>query len=130
MPSDGHSSSGRSKRSAARRSSKNSEKEPDLRERDRSIYKSVRAPSDLDSQISLPRSNTLPREFKYHRRPKARKTIRNDQFLASNNSNEGYLKSEYGNQSFGTERSILEDYYNGVSPFYASLKVGFFYKIN
>lgn len=50
--------------------------------------------------------------------------------LSSNNSNEGYLKSEYGNQSFGTKSSILEDYYDGVSPFYASVKVGFFYKIN
>jgi hypothetical protein len=50
--------------------------------------------------------------------------------LASSDSSEGYLKSEYGNQSFGTKTSILEDYYNGVSPYYASIKVGFFYKIN
>ncbi len=46
-----------------------------------------------------------------------------------NDSQEGYLKSEFGNGSFGTKTSILEDYYNGVNPFYASLKVGFFYKI-
>jgi len=50
--------------------------------------------------------------------------------LGSNDSSDGYLKSQYANQSFGTKTSILEDYHNGVSPYYASLKVGFFYKIN
>ncbi len=50
--------------------------------------------------------------------------------LASNDSSKGYLSGEGGNGTFKTETSILEDYYNGVSPFYASLKVGFFYKIN
>lgn len=40
-------------------------------------------PSDIDSQMSLPRSYTLPREFKYNRRNKSRKM---DNFVASNNS--------------------------------------------
>lgn len=40
-------------------------------------------PSDIDSQMSLPRSYTLPREFKYYRRTKSRKM---DNFVASNNS--------------------------------------------
>lgn len=40
-------------------------------------------PSDIDSQMSLPRSYTLPREFKYYRRSKSRKM---DNFVASNNS--------------------------------------------
>lgn len=93
LPSDEMSNSSRSKRSTPRRNCKTPDKSLDLRDRDKAIYKSVRAPSDLDSQISLPRSYTLPREFKYYRRPKARKSIRNDQFMASNNSSDG--KSNY-----------------------------------
>ncbi|GLR16666.1 hypothetical protein [Portibacter lacus] len=50
--------------------------------------------------------------------------------LGNNNSTNGYLKSQYANKSFGTKSSILEDYYSGVNPFYASLKIGFHYKIN
>jgi hypothetical protein len=50
--------------------------------------------------------------------------------LASNDSSNGYLKEKYGGDTFQTKTSILEDYYNGVMPYYASLKVGFFYKIN
>lgn len=42
-----------------------------------------KVPSDIDSQMSLPRSYTLPREFKYYRRNKSRKM---DNFVASNNS--------------------------------------------
>lgn len=53
------------------------------------IYKSYRIPSDIDSQISLPRSYTLPREFKYYRRCRARKQIKNDHFVASTNSSDG-----------------------------------------
>ncbi|KAG8224548.1 hypothetical protein J437_LFUL002152, partial [Ladona fulva] len=48
--------------------------------RDKAMYKSYRIPSDIDSQISLPRSYTLPREFKYYRRPKSRKAIRSEHF--------------------------------------------------
>jgi len=48
-----------------------------------------RIPSDIDSQISLPRSYTLPREFKYYRRYKARKLIKNEHFIASTNSSDG-----------------------------------------
>ena len=53
------------------------------------MYKSYRIPSDMDSQISLPRSYTLPREFKYYRRPKSRKAIRSEHFVASTNSSDG-----------------------------------------
>lgn len=58
-----------------------------------SIYKSYRIPSDLDSQISLPRSYTLPREFRYYRRHKVRKPVRQDHFAASNNSSDGDVDS-------------------------------------
>lgn len=50
--------------------------------------------------------------------------------LGNNNSSNGYLKSEYARESFGSKTSILEDYFDGVSPFYASFKIGFHYKIN
>lgn len=56
---------------------------------DKSLYKSYRIPSDIDSQISLPRSYTLPREFKYYRRPKTRKIIRSEHFVTSTNSSDG-----------------------------------------
>jgi hypothetical protein len=52
-----------------------------------SIYKSYRMPSDIDSQMSLPRSYTLPREFKYRR--KFRKPIKTEQFVPSTNSSDG-----------------------------------------
>ncbi|XP_045513989.1 uncharacterized protein LOC123707730 isoform X1 [Pieris brassicae] len=48
-----------------------------------------RPPSDIDSQISLPRSYTLPREFRYwRRRPRFR-----DANLPSNNSSDGDVDS-------------------------------------
>lgn len=56
---------------------------------DETNYKVYRAPSDIDSQISLPRSYTLPREFKYYRRNRVRKNTRNDHFIASTNSSDG-----------------------------------------
>ncbi|XP_061723978.1 uncharacterized protein LOC133530141 isoform X2 [Cydia pomonella] len=47
-----------------------------------------RAPSDIDSQISLPRSYTLPREFRYwRRRPRLRDHV------PSNNSSDGDVDS-------------------------------------
>lgn len=49
----------------------------------------IRIPSDIDSQVSLPRSYTLPREFKYYRRNKVRKVIKNEHFIASTNSSDG-----------------------------------------
>lgn len=52
------------------------------------MYKSYRNPSDADSQISLPRSYTLPREFKY-KKPKSRKAIRTEHFIHSTNSSDG-----------------------------------------
>ncbi|ODM99291.1 hypothetical protein Ocin01_07381 [Orchesella cincta] len=58
--------------------------EPSSRE---SIYKSYRIPSDIDSQMSLPRSYTLPREFKYKR--KFRKPVKTENFLPSTNSSDG-----------------------------------------
>lgn len=52
-----------------------------------SIYKSYRIPSDIDSQMSLPRSYTLPREFKYKK--KFRKPVKTENFLPSTNSSDG-----------------------------------------
>ncbi|XP_063218372.1 uncharacterized protein LOC134528566 [Bacillus rossius redtenbacheri] len=57
------------------------------------MYKSYRIPSDMDSQVSLPRSYTLPREFKYYRRPKSRKALRSEHFVASTNSSDGDVDS-------------------------------------
>lgn len=57
------------------------------------MYKSYKLPSDLDSQISLPRSYTLPREFKFYRKVRPRKTIRPDHIVASTNSSDGDVDS-------------------------------------
>ncbi|KAF2353241.1 XK-related protein [Trinorchestia longiramus] len=93
LPSDEMSNSSFSKRSTPRRNNNTPEKFLDHKGREKVIYKSVRASSDLDSQISLPRSYTLPREFKFYRRPKTRKTIRSDHFLTSTNSSDGDVDS-------------------------------------
>lgn len=58
-----------------------------------SIYKSYRIPSDIDSQMSLPRSYTLPTKFKYKR--KFRKPVQTENFLPSTNSSDG--KGKYSN---------------------------------
>ncbi|XP_055629862.1 uncharacterized protein LOC129770799 [Toxorhynchites rutilus septentrionalis] len=58
-----------------------------------------RVPSDIDSQVSLPRSYTLPREFKYYRRNKGRKVIKNEHFIASTNSSDGDVDSGDDNES-------------------------------
>ncbi|CAG7785204.1 unnamed protein product [Allacma fusca] len=55
------------------------------------IYKSYRLPSEIDSQMSLPRSYTLPREFKYKR--KLRKPVKTEHFLPSTNSSDGDVDS-------------------------------------
>ncbi|XP_018321506.1 XK-related protein 7 [Agrilus planipennis] len=47
-------------------------------------------PSDLESQLSLPRSYTLPREFKYYRRTRSRRPIRG---VVSTNSSDGDVDS-------------------------------------
>ena len=86
LPSDDMSGSSYSKHSIKRR---NRKVDKNADNRDKVIYKSYRIPSDLDSQISLPRSYTLPREFKYYRRPKSRKAVRTDHFMASTNSSDG-----------------------------------------
>lgn len=39
--------------------------------------------------MSLPRSYTLPREYKYYRRNKTRKLIKNEHFIISTNSSDG-----------------------------------------
>ncbi|XP_064087600.1 uncharacterized protein LOC135202250 [Macrobrachium nipponense] len=90
LPSDDMSGSSHSKPSIKRR---NRKVDKNADNRDKVIYKSYRIPSDLDSQISLPRSYTLPREFKYYRRPKSRKAIRTDHFMASTNSSDGDVDS-------------------------------------
>lgn len=56
----------------------------------------VRPSSDMDSQISLPRSYTLPREFRYWRRARAR---RPDHLVPSNNSSDGDVDSADDNES-------------------------------
>ncbi|KAA0199234.1 hypothetical protein HAZT_HAZT000110 [Hyalella azteca] len=96
LPSDDVSNSSHSKRSTTRRNCKTPDKFLDNKDREKVIYKSARASSDLDSQISLPRSYTLPREFKYYRRPKAKKTVRNDHFLTSTNSSDGKFSEIVG----------------------------------
>lgn len=50
-------------------------------------------------QISLPRSYTLPREFKYYRRNKGRKFIKNERFIMSTNSSDGDVDSGDDNES-------------------------------
>lgn len=45
------------------------------------------AHSDIDSQISLPRSYTLPREFKYYRKNRRQKPLKNN--IQSTNSSDG-----------------------------------------
>lgn len=62
-------------------------------------YNPHRIPSDIDSQVSLPRSYTLPREFKYYRRNKGRKVIKNEHFIASTNSSDGDVDSGDDNES-------------------------------
>ncbi|XP_044727188.1 probable serine/threonine-protein kinase DDB_G0282963 [Chrysoperla carnea] len=71
---------------------------------DETNYKVYRAPSDIDSQISLPRSYTLPREFKYYRRNRVRKNTRNDHFIASTNSSDGDVDSGDDND---TDDSVM-----------------------
>lgn len=59
-------------------------------------------PSDLDSQISIPRSYTLPREFKYYRRSKPRKSAKQGtDFIFRNNTNgsDGDVDSGDDNES-------------------------------
>lgn len=63
-------------------------------------YKSHYVPSDLDSQISLPRSYTLPREFRYYRRPRPRKPVRTEHFVPSNNSSDGDVDSADDNEIY------------------------------
>ncbi|XP_055372293.1 uncharacterized protein LOC129606176 [Condylostylus longicornis] len=55
--------------------------------------KTHRVPSDIDSQVSLPRSYTLPREFKYYRRNKGHN------FVTSTNSSDGDVDSGDDNES-------------------------------
>lgn len=57
------------------------------------MYKSYKPPSDLESQMSLPRSYTLPREFKFYRKIRPKKTMRSDHFVASTNSSDGDVDS-------------------------------------
>uniref|UniRef100_A0A336LEL1 XK-related protein n=1 Tax=Culicoides sonorensis TaxID=179676 RepID=A0A336LEL1_CULSO len=53
--------------------------------------------SDIDSQISLPRSYTLPREFKYYRKNKRQKPLKNN--IQSTNSSDGDVDSCDDNDS-------------------------------
>lgn len=58
-----------------------------------------RAPSDLESQLSLPRSYTLPREFKYYRRSRTRKPMRT---VVSTNSSDGDVDSADEESDYNT----------------------------
>ncbi|CAG0913832.1 unnamed protein product [Notodromas monacha] len=49
-------------------------------------YRVPHVPSDIDSQVSLPRSYTLPREFKYGKRNRSRKVVRAELFVSTNSS--------------------------------------------
>lgn len=80
-----------------------SEKEGDVDHDE--MYKSYRMTSDLDSQVSLPRSYTLPRQFKYYRKPKQRKPIRTEHFIASTNSSDGDVDSADENDSDGSSHT-------------------------
>lgn len=68
-------------------------------------YKPYRIPSDLDSQVSLPRSYTLPREFRYHRKPKTRKNVRSEHFVTSTNSSDGDVDSGDENELNGNPKT-------------------------
>ncbi|KAF2892493.1 hypothetical protein ILUMI_13712 [Ignelater luminosus] len=57
------------------------------------------AQSDLESQLSLPRSYTLPREFKYYRRSRTRKPIR---AVVSTNSSDGDVDSADEESDYNT----------------------------
>ncbi|KAL1455224.1 hypothetical protein WDU94_009334 [Cyamophila willieti] len=72
------------------------------------MYKSYRMASDLDSQVSLPRSYTLPRQFKYYRKPKHRKPIRTEHFIASTNSSDGDVDSADENESDGSSHTASQ----------------------
>ena len=48
----------------------------------------------MESQISLPRSYTLPREFKYSKKPRARKVVRPEMFASTNSSDGGLSREE------------------------------------
>jgi hypothetical protein len=94
--------------------------------RDLKSYNQVnRFPSDIDSQVSLPRSYTLPREFQYYRgngsvntanaaingigsvggvcKPRTRKPLPNEHFHAnveSNSSNDGDVDSDINQDDY------------------------------
>ncbi|GAB6032875.1 hypothetical protein CHUAL_012073 [Chamberlinius hualienensis] len=74
----------------------------DLSMQNNDIYKSYRCmASDLDSQLSLPRSFTLPREFRYQRKTKQRKNnVRSSEHhhrtITSTNSSDGDVDSDDG----------------------------------
>lgn len=53
----------------------------------------------VPNQVSLPRSYTLPREFKYYRRNKGRKLMKNERFITSTNSSDGDVDSGDDNES-------------------------------
>ncbi len=49
---------------------------------------------------------------------------------AVNNTSDAYLGQLFDNNSEVAKTSILEDYFKGANPYYASIKLGFFYKLN
>ncbi|KAG5678607.1 hypothetical protein PVAND_008268 [Polypedilum vanderplanki] len=60
--------------------------------------------SDIDSQMSLPRSYTLPREFKFNRQ--GRKIIKNENFITSTNSSDGDVDSCDDNEDDDDSRKM------------------------
>lgn len=60
--------------------------------------------SDLESQISLPRSYTLPREFKYYRRGRTRKPVR---AITSTNSSDGDVDSADDESDYNSPPALI-----------------------
>ncbi|RWS17784.1 XK-related protein 4-like protein [Dinothrombium tinctorium] len=75
-----------------------------------------RMTSDIESQVSLPRSYTLPREFRYYRgnatvvggRGKYRKPVRSEHFNGDNcnNSSDGDVDSDFNNDDEGETTGV------------------------
>lgn len=60
--------------------------------------------SDIESQVSLPRSYTLPREFKYYRRGRIRKPVKT---IASTNSSDGDVDSADDESDYNTPPAVI-----------------------
>lgn len=64
----------------------------------------------------MPRSYTLPREFKYYRRNKGRKFIKNERFIMSTNSSDGDVDSGDDNESGSSTQQPHQQQQQPLSP--------------